>query len=70
MTQAELNSKVRELQKLKEISEQLVTWQEYHTTRLDKKRLEAELGDLSKYQTTTTYKSFHLRKKKNVAYGI
>lgn len=92
MTQTELNAKVRELQKLKEISDQLaevienikeeiktemlrrktdylngvdwrITWKEHSTTRLDAKRLEEDFGDLSKYKTTTVYKSFYLKKR-------
>ncbi len=40
-----------------------ITWKEYTTTRLDKDRLEADFGDLSKYKKSTTYKRFCLKKR-------
>jgi len=38
-----------------------IIWKEQKMTRLDKKLLEKDLGDLSKYQKITTYKSFYLK---------
>ena len=37
-----------------------ITWKEYHQSRLDAKKLEADLGDLSEYKKVTTYKQFRL----------
>ncbi len=37
-----------------------ITWKEYQQTRLDTKKLEADLGDLSEYKKITTYKQFRL----------
>ena len=37
-----------------------ITWREYSQSRLDTKRLEADLGDLSEYKKTTNYKRFLL----------
>ena len=38
-----------------------IIWKEHKMTRLDKELLEKDLGDLSKYQKITTYKSFYLK---------
>lgn len=90
MTYKELDSKVRQLRKLKSISAEieelmdflkdeiksemeskhtdtlkgldwLVTWKDYQTTRLDKKRLEEDYGDLSDYKIVSNYKRFCLK---------
>ena len=37
-----------------------ITWKEYTQSRLDTKRLEADLGDLSEYKKITSYKQFRL----------
>ena len=37
-----------------------ITWKEYQQTRLDTKKLEADLGDLSEYKKVTAYKQFRL----------
>ena len=37
-----------------------ITWKEYHQCRLDAKKLEADLGDLSEYKKVTAYKQFRL----------
>ena len=37
-----------------------ITWKEYQQARLDTKRLEADLGDLSEYKKVTSYKRFLL----------
>lgn len=37
-----------------------ITWKEYTQSRIDTKKLEADLGDLSEYKKVTTYKQFRL----------
>ena len=37
-----------------------ITWKEVKSSRLDTKRLEADLGDLSEYKNVTSYKRFCL----------
>ena len=37
-----------------------ITWKEYTSSRLDTKRLEADLGDLSEYKKVSSYKRFCL----------
>jgi len=37
-----------------------ITWKEYTQSRLDTKRLEADLGDLSEYKKVSSYKRFCL----------
>ena len=37
-----------------------ITWKEYQQSRLDTKKLEADLGDLSEYKKITAYKQFRL----------
>ena len=38
-----------------------IIFKEHQMTRLDKDLLKKDLGDLSKYQKITTYKSFYLK---------
>lgn len=38
-----------------------IIWKEHQITRLDKDLLKKDLGDLSKYQKITAYKSFYLK---------
>ena len=37
-----------------------ITWKSYTQSRLDTKKLEEDLGDLSEYKKITTYKQFRL----------
>lgn len=37
-----------------------ITWKEYYQSRIDTKKLEADLGDLSEYKKVTAYKQFRL----------
>ena len=37
-----------------------ITWKEYQQSRIDTKKLETDLGDLSEYKKVTTYKQFRL----------